>query len=213
MNFIDYYPSAIVYTPQINQDDVYNLIANNQEETHYLVCKGFNPVFIRKCFNQSNCRLLFCSDDGFSLEAQNAFIKETPPDRSKAEIIFISSGFSKEAAITFLNNGASFHIWNTDTQVWPSHTVTFLVNVVAYFGRIRINAKGFTAFLIDMFLDPVDPPFIYIRFDDGFYSDEILELVSRGKEKIIIFREGFADSDIEQFKDEGATIVSSGMLV
>ena len=70
-------------------------------------------------------------------------------DRSKAEIIFVSSGFSKEAAITFLNNGASFHIWNTDTQVWPSHTVIFLVNVAAYFGRIRINAKGFTAFLIE----------------------------------------------------------------
>lgn len=212
MNFSNYYPSIITQENQPDPQEVLDTISDHPDQVFHLLAKGYNLQLVRDCFNKPNCRVVFYSEDGILTADRKAFIDQTPPDRPKSEIVVVASNFTRDEAMEYLNKGASFHVWNEDTIPWVSEAVTNWVRLSEYAGRIMINATGYTFFLLDMFFDPVHPPvekpIIYFRHQDGFLAIDILDIVKKGKEKIVIFKEGFADGDLEEFETEGATIVS-----
>lgn len=213
MNIIDYYPTAITHTPNINTDDVIALIKGAPDEVHYVLAKGFNPVFLRTCFNEPNCRIIFFKADGIDDSTKETFIGETPPDRSKSEVIFLSIDCTKEEMIAYLNLGASLHVWNTDSNRCPSQTLVFLANTSSFTDRIAINAEGYHSFLVGMLLETAVKVCVYIRKTDNFPLTEIKELIAKGKERVHILAEGFSDADIAALSGEGASIITSKLIV
>lgn len=211
-NIIQYYPSAISHVDGPDTNHVLNLIRNNPDDVHYLVAKGFNPVFLRTCFNEPNCRIIFYKRDGFDTETKNQFIAGTPPDRKKSEIIFLSGDSSRDEIVDTLTREASSHIWNTDTppSCGPS-TLLFLANSPNFSDRIFINATGYTSAIIDMTLDPPHKPTIFIKKTDNYTSVAIKTLIQKGGSKIHILAEGYTDAELADF--DGATIIASDLMV
>jgi len=213
MNIIDYYPTAITHTPNINTDDVIALIKATPDEVHYVLSEGFNPVFLRTCFNEPNCRIIFFKADGIDDTTKETFVGETPPDRSKAEVIFLSADCTKEEMIACLNLGASLHVWNTDSNRCPSQTLVFLANTISFTDRIAINAQGYHAFLVGMLLETAVKARVYIRKSDNFTLTDIKTLIGKGKERVNILAEGFSDADLAELSGEGASIIASNLMV
>jgi len=213
MNIIDYYPTAITHTPNINTDDVINLIKAAPDEVHYVLAKGFNPVFLRTCFNEPNCRIIFFKADGIDDSTKETFVGETPPDRSKSELIFLSIDCTKEEMIAYLNWGTSLHVWNSDSNRCPSQTLVFLANTSNFTDRIAINAEGYHSFLVGMLLETTVKVRVFIRKADDFTLAEIKGLITKGKERVSVLAEGFSDADIAALSGEGANIITSNLMV
>ncbi len=210
-NIITYYPTAIGHAPGVDTIHILNLIRNNSNETHFIIGKGFNPTFLRSCFNEPNCKIIFFKGDGFDEAARNEFIAGTPPDRKKSDIIFLSGNSTRDEMVDILTREVSLHIWNTDTHSCPTHTLLFLANSAQSDGRLAINATGYSHLIIDMTLDPASTPIVYIRKTDNFVKSEIQRLIQKGGTNIHILAEGFSDADLADFT--GATIITSNLMV
>ena len=208
MNLSRYFPNLVQKTKGLSPDEIKLQLRRNSNATFHVVSSGFNIPYLSSLLFYPNVKLIFSSDDHFTLEEQIAFI-ENQMEEDRERLLFLSSYYDMAEIDALVAWKPSLVAWRVSKKIsLPPSKIHHWANLLK--GGLTLVAKGYSEEVVRKCLTK---PLSVLICKGDFDNATIQELAQRGKFKVKIIADGFEKNDLDTFKKWGSVVLEKVEII